>query len=96
MPIYEYQCNEHGLFEAERPMLRSAEPAPCPACAGAARRVLSAPRTALVPRASRIARDRNEQSQHAPRVRQSAPAAPRSARRPLHASHGRPWVLEHG
>ncbi len=107
MPIYEYQCDQHGLFEAERPMLRSAEPAACPACAGAARRVLSTTHTALVPRASRIARDRNEQSQHAPQLRQrAARSRPREralaplqhpSRPALQVSHGsRPWVLEHG
>lgn len=99
MPIYEYQCTDHGLFEAERPMARSAEPAECPACSGAARRVLSAPRTALVPRATRTARDRNEQSQHAPQLlsRQTTQPARRPARPALQVSHGsRPWVLEHG
>jgi putative FmdB family regulatory protein len=98
VPIYEFQCSSHGLFEAERPMRLSAEPAECPVCTSLARRVLSATRTALVPRASRVARDRNEQSQHAPQVRQRAPAPPqRSPRRPLQVSHGsRPWVLEHG
>jgi len=98
MPIYEYECTEHGLFEAERPMRRSAEAGECPACQAAARRVLSATRTTLVPRASAIARDRNEKSQHAPELRRSeAGAAPRAARPTLQASHGsRPWVLEHG
>jgi len=97
MPIYEYECTEHGLFEAERPMMRSAEANECPACHGAARRVLSTTRTTLVPRASALARDRNEKSQHAPELRRvEAPAAPRPSRPALQASHGRPWVLEHG
>lgn len=99
MPIYEYQCADHGLFEAERPMVRSAEPAACPACAGQARRVLSATRSSLVHRASRIARDRNERSQHAPQLRSRAepPPARRPVQRGLQVSHGsRPWVLEHG
>lgn len=98
MPIYEYQCDSHGLFEAERPMSCSAQPAACPACAAAARRVLSATRTTLVSRSSRVAHDRNERSQHAPLVRQRAAApAQRTPRRPLQVSHGsRPWVLEHG
>ena len=71
MPIYEYECTEHGQFEAERPMRRSAEAGDCPTCGGEARRVLSTTRTTLVPRASAIARDRNERSQHAPEVRRS-------------------------
>jgi putative FmdB family regulatory protein len=97
MPIYEYECNEHGLFEAERAMLRSAEPSPCPRCQATARRVLSSTRTALVPRASGIARERNERSQHTPELRRVEHAPQQRATPPrLQASHGRPWCLEHG
>jgi putative FmdB family regulatory protein len=98
MPIYEYECSEHGLFEAERPMRHSAEPCACPACRGPARRVLSTTRTTLVPRASALARDRNERSQHSPELRRvEARAAPRPSRPALQASHGgRPWMLGHG
>lgn len=96
MPIYEYECTDHGLFEAERSMLRSAEPSPCPHCQGSARRVLSATRTALVPRASARARDRNERSQHEPALRRAEGAPQRAPGPRLQASHGRPWCLEHG
>jgi putative FmdB family regulatory protein len=104
MPIYEYSCPDHGLFEDQRPMSRSADPSACPKCRADAPRVLSVTRTSLVPRAHAIARSRNEKSQHAPEVRHVAPgahAAPSGAaagpRRPLQVSHGsRPWVLEHG
>jgi putative FmdB family regulatory protein len=98
MPTYEYQCTEHGLFEAERPMQRSKEAHECPACEAPARRVLSATRTTLVPRASAIARDRNEKSQHAPELRriEKAAALPRPQRPALQAAHGRPWMLGHG
>lgn len=95
MPLYEYECSAHGLFEAERPMQRSKEAHECPACQRPARRVLSTTRTTLVPRASAIARDRNEKSQHAPEVRRMEKTA--AARRPaLQAAHGRPWMLGHG
>ena len=98
MPIYEYECSEHGQFEAQRPMRLSAEPGECPVCQGAARRLLSATRTRLLPRATSLARDRNEKSQHAPEVRHSAPprAAAAGIKRPLQAGHGRPWMLGHG
>jgi putative FmdB family regulatory protein len=98
MPIYEYECSEHGLFEAERPMQRSAEANECPACQAPARRVLSTTRTTLLPRATTIARDRNEKSQHAPEVRRvEARAAPRRPPPALQAAHGgRPWMLGHG
>jgi putative FmdB family regulatory protein len=101
MPLYEYDCSEHGLFDETRPMQRSSEPAPCPQCNLLAPRVLSATRTNLVPRAVSIARGRNEKSQHAPEIRthtsghSHGPGAPKP--RGLQASHGkRPWVLEHG
>ena len=96
MPIYEYECPEHGLFEAQRSMLLSAQPSPCPRCQGAARRVLSATRTALVPRANSVARERNERSQHEPALRRAQGRAQPAARPQLQPSHGRPWCLEHG
>jgi putative FmdB family regulatory protein len=102
MPIYEYDCPDHGLFEELRPMQRSSEAAPCPACAGASPRVLSTTRTNLVPRATSIAHAHNEKSQHAPEVRSHGHhhrAAGKQPRAPgqLQAWHGkRPWVIEHG
>jgi putative FmdB family regulatory protein len=97
MPIYEYECSDHGEFEAERPMRLSAEPGECPVCQGAARRLLSTTRTRLLPRAASLARDRNEKSQHAPELRQSVEPRPKGLRkRPLQAGHGRPWMLGHG
>ena len=96
MPIYEYECGEHGLFEAERPMQRSKDAHECPTCRGPARRVLSTTRTALVPRASALARDRNERSQHAPELRRAEKAAALPQRPALQSTHGRPWMLGHG
>jgi putative FmdB family regulatory protein len=103
MPIYEYDCPEHGLFEELRPMQRSSEGAPCPTCTGASPRVLSATRTNLVPRATSIAHARNEKSQHAPEVRSHGhhhhhhPAGKKPQPGKLQAYQGkRPWVMEHG
>jgi putative FmdB family regulatory protein len=101
MPIYEYECPEHGLFEELRPMQRSSEDAPCPQCDGSAPRVLSATRTNLVPRAVSIAHGRNEKSQHAPALCSHGQQHPSTRKKPrsdrLHAYHGkRPWVMEHG
>lgn len=105
MPIYEYHCERHGLFEELRPMHRSSEAAACPECDAASPRVLSATRTNLVPRATSVAHARNEKSQHAPDVcshphgHSHSHAAPEKPARPgqLQAYHGkRPWVMEHG
>ncbi len=101
MPIYEYECDEHGLFEEVRPMQRSSEGAGCPRCSVLAPRVLSATRTNLVPRAVSLARTRNEKSRHSPEVCTHAhPHGPpkKAARQPaLQVYRGRrPWVMEHG
>jgi putative FmdB family regulatory protein len=101
MPIYEYECSQHGVFEELRPMQRSAEGAECPTCQALARRVLSATRTSLVPRAVSTAIGRNEKSQHAPEVSTRGhhhPPHPKPSR-PGQAQvyrGPRPWVMEHG
>jgi putative FmdB family regulatory protein len=104
VPLYEYECPEHGVFEAMNVMARSAEPAACPTCDARSPRIVSAPRLASLPRAQVLARDRNERSRHEPRVssrpdldseghcHRHAKAAPRG----LRGYHGaRPWVIEH-
>lgn len=102
MPIYEYECSQHGVFDELRPMSRSAEGAECPTCQSLAPRVLSATRTNLVPRSVSTAKSRNEKSQHAPEVRAHGQnhhdhhhPKPRAGQ--LQAYRGaRPWVMEHG
>src|SRR5580658_5190095 len=68
MPLYEYECREHGIFDEHRTMDESEASASCPACGGDARRILSAPRLRCTARAESTARDRNERSSHEPRV----------------------------
>jgi putative FmdB family regulatory protein len=47
MPVYEFECEAHGFFEALRPMAAFADPCDCPTCGKEARRVvLTAPRLA--------------------------------------------------
>lgn len=101
MPIYEYECSAHGLFEEERPMRRSGEGAECPSCQSTAPRILSATHTALVPRALSVALTRNEKSRHAPEVctHRKRPATNPNSPRPGAARvyrGQRPWVMEHG
>ena len=68
MPLYEYDCPRHGVFEAMRGLSEYGEPAPCPECTTFAPRVLSLPRLSTMARSDVIARDRNERSAHEPRV----------------------------
>jgi putative FmdB family regulatory protein len=41
LPLYEYDCPEHGRFEAFRPMVASSIPACCPVCGKLSERVMS-------------------------------------------------------
>lgn len=102
MPIYEYECAEHGVFEDFRPISKSGDPVPCQECGAAAARILSATRISRVSAADRVAHSRNERSRHEPRVCDHAhhahgAAKERSPRQPRMKRYGgpRPWVVEH-
>jgi putative FmdB family regulatory protein len=97
MPLYEYRCSDHGVFEAMGRMSRSGEPGSCPACEASAPRILSSVRGAQLERSQVIARDRNERSAHEPRLVETKKKVATGERPKPQRSHGqRPWVLEHG
>ena len=98
MPLYEYACADHGEFELARSMQESAQGAPCPWCQQTAPRILSAPTLRHLPKNTRVALERNEQSSHEPKlVRKPSPLSADAVPKPsLRAGGGRPWVLEHG
>lgn len=97
MPLYEYECDRHGVFEAWAGMSRSSEPAPCPSCQSAAARILSAVRGAQLAAGEVRARDRNERSKHEPRIARAQRVARDPEVKPkLQRAHGsRPWALGH-
>jgi putative FmdB family regulatory protein len=96
MPLYEYECDRHGVFELTRSMHLASLPAPCPACRRKAARILSLPSVAQVGRSERIARDRNEKSRHEPRMVSVERPSDSGNPRPLRAaSHARPWAAGH-
>jgi putative FmdB family regulatory protein len=101
MPLYEYECTDHGVFETLRPLAEYAAPAPCPDCALPAGRVVSVPNLTSVPRSTRVARERNERSCHDPhhvhsRADPRHPKGEPRAAPALRAYTGkRPWVMEH-
>lgn len=67
MPAYEYECTDCGVFDAQRSMESRNDPCACPACGGAAPRVIaSAPRLGALAPTARIAHSRNERAAHAP------------------------------
>lgn len=98
MPLYEYRCNKHGVFERMAGMSESDRPAACPRCKKSSKRILSSVRGAQMSATEVRARDRNERSKHEPKVVQAAKRKLMPGQRPkLRSSHAsRPWALEHG
>ncbi|MGE3311166.1 MAG: FmdB family zinc ribbon protein [Limisphaerales bacterium] len=68
MPVYEFECEDCGVFEAFRPLDRRDDPLPCPDCDRTASRLVSAPNLAVLSAANRKAFAINEKSRHEPRV----------------------------
>lgn len=68
MPIYEYDCQECGIFTRLAKISESSMPAPCPECGEESPRIISAPSLALMTQDNRQRWERNEKAQHAPRL----------------------------
>jgi putative FmdB family regulatory protein len=96
VPLYEYDCSTHGVFELHRAVREFASPATCPACHEPSARILSVPGVAQVEHGERVARDRNEQSQHEPRlVERAREASPGTRAWQAKPSGGLPWAVGH-
>ena len=98
MPIYEFECAEHGTFELTRPMALMREPAECPDCGGLGKRLLSAPNLATGSATGRRAAAVNERSQHEPRIvkRETPRPTGEPVKRAVHSSTGGyPWAIGH-
>jgi putative FmdB family regulatory protein len=98
MPVYEYECGEHGVFERSRPMAEASLGATCPDCEVEAPRILSAANVPCLPTGLSRAHARNERSRHEPRRVEREPrresSAPREPPWPI-AAGGRPWAIGH-
>lgn len=67
MPVYDYKCREHGLFNTLATMEDSAKPVECPRCHVLSPRVIVLPpEIATMDPSKRAALDRNEKSRHEP------------------------------
>lgn len=66
MPLYDYRCEQCGTFSALRKMSEASDAVACE-CGEMAARIITAPYLALMDRATRIAKQRNEKSAHEPR-----------------------------
>jgi putative FmdB family regulatory protein len=86
MPLYEFKCQDCGLFDQWRSLAEYDAPAHCTTCEKPARRVFSAP--ALLSGSLRLKRE-NPEPQHVKRDREPGP--------PRITSHtgGRPWMIGH-
>jgi putative FmdB family regulatory protein len=68
MPLYDYECAAHGVFDAIVPMSAYRQPQPCPRCRGASPRVfLTAAALARMPAPLRKAHAVNDASRHSPK-----------------------------
>ncbi|MES4889657.1 zinc ribbon domain-containing protein [Streptomyces sp. NPDC096012] len=82
MATYEYRCVRCGTFDVKLPIGTAPEARDCPVCAGAARRVFSAPGIARTSTAAAALRSREEQSREAPEVVSQVPPGRTAPRQP--------------
>ena len=94
MPIYEFSCEDCGLFEQRRSFAEAGDPLACPSCGREARRVYSMPSTRRMPAALSGAMERAENSAHEPEVVRR-PAGGTGSGKGHHHSHGGPWAVGH-
>ena len=97
MPLYAFACAACGPFDLQRPMAAAADPAACPACAGDAVRVFTAPGS-TVRSPGAVADAVDERSRHAPeRVQRTVGGG--HGHDHGHGggkrSPGRPWQISH-
>ncbi|NCO15950.1 MAG: zinc ribbon domain-containing protein [Alphaproteobacteria bacterium] len=110
MPVYEYWCDSHGLFNALRPMAACAEPCDCPECGAVAPRVMvTPPRVAGGDRSRMKAHAINERAADSPRRSAGhgpgcgcCGGGPKPGRSTLQRPDGsksfpsaRPWMISH-
>ncbi|WP_035988072.1 zinc ribbon domain-containing protein [Leptolyngbya sp. KIOST-1] len=67
MPLYDYKCRDHGLFQELAMVSDSAQPQPCPQCdSPSARVIVLTPALLGLDPAQREARERSDRSRHEP------------------------------
>jgi len=81
--IYEYRCDDDGVFEVTRPLGTQLKSIMCPVCESEARRVFSKPMLSFAPRALVAAIDHAEKSRDEPEVVTSLPPTGARKRTPV-------------
>lgn len=109
MPVYEYHCEDCGVFEEIMPMSQFKAPCDCPTCGTAAPRVLiTTPRLAAISSAKRHAHETNERSADSPKRSAHGPGCgccsggSKKESKTLYRPDGsksfpskRPWMISH-
>lgn len=67
MPLYNYQCEQHGEFVELKTIDQRNESTSCPSCNKLAQRNITAPNLSIMTAANRTAWQRNEKSMHEPK-----------------------------
>ncbi|MFJ3952599.1 FmdB family zinc ribbon protein [Streptomyces sp. ID38640] len=82
MATYEYLCSRCGSFDVKLAIGTAPKRYGCPVCAGAARRVYSAPGLSIASHAVSALHDQEEQAREAPAVVSEVPPGRKVPRRP--------------
>jgi putative FmdB family regulatory protein len=83
MAVYEYRCDEHGVFEVTRPLATPPGSIACRVCGSEGRRIFSKPMLSRSPPAVVAAIDRAEKSRDEPEVVTSLPPTGARKRTPV-------------
>ncbi|MEM6409181.1 MAG: FmdB family zinc ribbon protein [Pseudomonadota bacterium] len=105
MPLYDYICAEHGVFQDMAPVSRFSEPCACPVCGMMSKRALTVPQLSTVAPLARKAHAVNERSADSPKRAKAnglTPSGPRIRSKARTHQDGsksmpssRPWMLSH-
>ncbi|MBW4553166.1 MAG: zinc ribbon domain-containing protein [Aphanocapsa sp. GSE-SYN-MK-11-07L] len=94
MPLYEFKCNDCGIFDLWRTMAESSSPADCPTCQTAARRIFSPP--ILLSGSLRLSKTANPEPELVKRDGLRPTGGHREPEPPkLKSPQGRPWMINH-
>jgi putative FmdB family regulatory protein len=88
MPLYEFKCDECGVFDQWRSIAESSNPAHCPACQEPAKRIFAAPM--LLTASLRL----NKKAAPEPQLVQRSQEEPVTPKFRSH-SGSRPWMIGH-
>ena len=105
MPVYDYKCDDCGIFQSVASVSCFAEPCACPTCGAVSPRALTVPQISTASPAVRHAHAVNERSAHSPKRSKDyglKPSGKKIGSKALHHSDGsrslqshRPWMLSH-